>query len=370
MRILLASFIQDRRTTGMGKWSHCMAEELEAHGHSVTLWWADASRLAGAAGRLGYLVFPVALAARIARRRRDFDAVVVHEPSGLWYGLLRRLWRGLPPLVAMSHGVEAKVFEVITIAARRGFAVQRSWAPWTAMLLRLPQSRGALRLADQVVCLSSEDRQYLTQVLRVRPERIVVMRNGVVTPEAPPARPAAPGHRVLFVGGWIDMKGRRLLPPLWSAVRAALPDATLTIAGVHVAPAAVTAEFAAPERGSLTVVPSVASEADMRALFARHDALIAPSLTEGSPLTLLEALSAGLPVVAADVGGVPDLVKDEREALLFRFLGAADGARQLMRVLSEPELAARLAAAGRERARALTWESAAGTLEQAIGRAG
>ena len=375
MRILLASFVPDSRTTGMGRWSHAVAEALEARGHAVTLWFAGDFPVARRSGRAAFLVHPLAVAARLVRRRRDFDAAVLHEPSGLWYGAARRLWRSLPPLVAMCHNVEAKVFEVMGIAARRGFASRPPWAPWSAMLLRLPQSRGAVRLADRVVCLSSEDRDFLTRVVRVRPERVTVMRNGVAAPPPPsplpgsPARKAGPGGRVLFVGGWLDIKGRRLLPLLWSSVRAAVPDATLTLAGVHALPGAVAAEFQDADRASLTVIPSVRSEEEMRALYASHDALIVPSLSEGSPLTLLEALAAGLPVVAADVGGVRDLVKDEREALLFRFLGAGEGARQLVRVLTDPALAARLRAAGAERSRELTWDGAAAALEAAIAAA-
>ncbi len=369
MRILLASFVTDSRFTGMGKWSHRVAEALEARGHEVTLWFADDFPGVRRTGRAAFLAYPFAVALRLLRRRAAFDVVVLHEPSGLWYALARRVWRRLPPLVAMSHNVEAKVFEVMGVAAGRGYAVRSSRSPWIAILLRLPQSRGTLRLADQVVCLSSEDREFLVNVVRARPERVSVMRNGVAPIAAAPARNRTPGRRVLYVGGWLDIKGRLLLPPLWSAVRGALPDATLTLAGVRVAPAAVVAGFRAADRAGVTVMPAVESEEAMRSLFASHDALIVPSLSEGGPLTLLEALAAGLPVVAADVGGIPDLVKDEREALLFRFADAGEGARQLVRVLTDPALAARLAAAGRDRARALTWESAAETLEQAIGRA-
>lgn len=369
MRILLASFVPDSRTTGMGRWSHAVADALEARGHTVTLWFAGDFPVARRTGRAAFLVHPLAIAARLVRRRRDFDAVVLHEPSGLWYGALRRLWRILPPLVAMCHNVEAKVFEVMGIAARRGFAMRPPWAPWSAMLLRLPQSRGAVRLADAVACLSSEDREFLTQVVRVRPGRVTLMLNGVAPVPGAPARAGGPGRRVLFVGGWLDVKGRRVLPLLWSSVRAAVPDATLTLAGVHTYPAAVAAEFRDADRSSLTVIPSVRSDEEMRALYVSHDALVVPSLSEGSPLALLEALAAGLPVVAADVGGVRDLVRDEREALLFRFLGAGEGARQLVRVLTDPVLAARLGAAGLERSRALTWDGAATALEAAIAAA-
>lgn len=368
MRILLASFVADSRATGMGAWTHFMADALAAEGHAVSLWFEEDFPAVRRLGRGAFPGYPVALAARIARRAASFDVVVIHEPAGLWYGLLRRARRSLPPVVVMCHNVEAKVFGVMRIAARRGLAELSGWSRWSTPHLRLPQSQGAVRLADQVVCLSREDEEFLLRFSGVARGRLTSLVNGTAPPAAPPTRPV-PGQRVLFVGGWLDIKGRRLLPPLFSALRRSMPDATLTVAGVRADAGRVRAAFAAGDRRSITVVPAVVGAAEMASLFASHDALVLPSLSEGSPLILLEALAAGLPAVAADVGGVPDIVAKERGALLFHPMRVEEAVTQLVRLLGDPALAARLSAAGRARAVELTWERAARGLLEAVARA-
>ena len=72
-----------------------------------------------------------------------------------------------------------------------------------------------------------------------------------------------------------------------------------------------------------------------------------PSRIEGLSQTLLEAMALGLPVVASDAGGNTDLVTDDRTGLLVSPLDPAAWAHALTRLLAEPGLAARIAAAGR-----------------------
>src|SRR5699024_11792559 len=87
---------------------------------------------------------------------------------------------------------------------------------------------------------------------------------------------------------------------------------------------------------------------------AAFDALAYPSLHEGLGSTLLDAMHAGLPIVASDVDGIPDIVTHGQEGLL---TPPADGdalAAALRQLRAEPALAARLAAAGQARARDYT----------------
>jgi len=63
----------------------------------------------------------------------------------------------------------------------------------------------------------------------------------------------------------------------------------------------------------------------------------------------MEAMSLGLPVVAPEVAGIPELVRHEREGLLFHPSDWDGLAAQLRRLLADPALRARLGAAGRER---------------------
>jgi len=78
--------------------------------------------------------------------------------------------------------------------------------------------------------------------------------------------------------------------------------------------------------------------------------LALPSLEDNCPMTVLEASAAGLPVVAARVGGVPDLLEDEKNGLLFDPLDAASMAGAVEKIFLQPEFARTLAAEANRRA--------------------
>jgi glycosyltransferase involved in cell wall biosynthesis len=88
-------------------------------------------------------------------------------------------------------------------------------------------------------------------------------------------------------------------------------------------------------------------------LLSAFDLLLHPSHHEALPRAVLEALHAGVPVVAAAVGGVPEAIEDGTSGLLVPACDAARLGAAAARVARDPALAASLAAAGRERARRL-----------------
>jgi glycosyltransferase involved in cell wall biosynthesis len=89
---------------------------------------------------------------------------------------------------------------------------------------------------------------------------------------------------------------------------------------------------------------------DLPQLLAALDVLVLPSLTEGFPLSLVEALAAGVPVVATRVGGVPEVARDGEDALLVPPGDPAALAARTLEILGHPELADRLAHEGRKTA--------------------
>jgi glycosyltransferase involved in cell wall biosynthesis len=91
---------------------------------------------------------------------------------------------------------------------------------------------------------------------------------------------------------------------------------------------------------------------DVPALLAASDAFVLPSLFEGTPLALLEAMAAGKAVVTSAIAGVDEVVSDGETGLLVR-PGDPDAlAEALRRVVGDAELRARLGAAARLRAEA------------------
>jgi len=366
MSILLVTFNSNSRSTGVGKWSHEIATALEGLGHTTTLWFEEDFPLFCGRRRLAILFFPLALAIRIVRERNQFEVVILHEPIGFWYGVFRRQWAALPPMVVVSHGIESLVFREMIAASRLGFAHILRRSRLTVKVARFWQSDGALRLADQVVCLTQQDKDYAYARLRIASTSITVMKNGVNIVDPHYAKTVISERSVVFVGGWLDVKGKRLLPEIWRQICNLFDDARLSILGPGCAKEMVEEAFDSALRGSLYVVPHIEDQDEMVSQYLNHSVFLMPSLREGSPLALLEAMASGLVPVASRVGGIPDIVTDGTDGLLFDSMDIGGAVECLRIAFTEPERMSRIRAAAVDRARQLTWRSSAMVLETAV----
>ena len=186
------------------------------------------------------------------------------------------------------------------------------------------------------------------------PSRLVHVPNAArpeIFPDGHGAAGPSSGHHVLAVGQLEDIKGHRFLVEAWPAVRCAHPDACLVLVGEGPAH-----ETLAEQARGLGVTDSVVfagfrSPAD--SFIATCDMLVQPSLTEGLPNAVLEAMAAGRPVIAARVGGVPELVVDGETGLLVPPGDPPALARAILALMDDPGLRARLGAAGVRRARTM-----------------
>jgi glycosyltransferase involved in cell wall biosynthesis len=91
------------------------------------------------------------------------------------------------------------------------------------------------------------------------------------------------------------------------------------------------------------------SRTDIAELMSGFDVFALPSIAEGTPVTILEAMACGLPVVASRVGGIPEVVEHQATGLLVPPSDATALADALAMYLQDPQLAARHGAAGRLR---------------------
>lgn len=107
--------------------------------------------------------------------------------------------------------------------------------------------------------------------------------------------------------------------------------------------------------GSVELAGAVAKH-DVGRYLARHDIFLNTSRVDNAPVSVLEALATGLPVVSTRVGGIPYLLEDARTALLVDSDDDASMAHAISRLLDEPGLAARLSRSGRELVENFTWE--------------
>ena len=166
----------------------------------------------------------------------------------------------------------------------------------------------------------------------------------------PLAKDSGRPNLVLFLGYMAPDKGVFDLLEAVSAARAAVPDVRLVCAGdgdrISVARYADQLGISDAVKFTGWVGPS-----GKRALFESAAVLAAPSYDAGLPMSLLEAMAAGVPVVAAAVGGIPEAVQDGVNGFLVAPGDTASLARALRKLLLERSLAERIGAAGRDSVR-------------------
>lgn len=190
-------------------------------------------------------------------------------------------------------------------------------------------------------------------LLRLLPQaRVTFIPNGLNLTEfaAAPTAPASDGCvRLLFVGAMGRLKGER---DLIEAVRRAAgraPGLRLLMLG-H---GGESVKTLCEERGVWPRVEQLGPVpmSERAAFYRRADIFVLPSYGEGLPMSVIEALAAGLPVIATGVGGIPELVNDGAEGLLIAAGDVEALAGCIVRLANDAALRREMGARGRERAR-------------------
>ena len=270
---------------------------------------------------------------RVARLLRRWGVDIVHTRNAepFFYGFLAGRLAGVPAVVHSEHG---RVFPE---------------KPWRALAQRL-----LLRHVDAAFAVSGQLRSDLMRELHVPADRFEVLYNGVdvrrfqreAAHRSPPD--AARALMIGSVGRLAAVKNYALLLRAMARLPPAPPCKLLLIGD-------------GPERPALTQLAAQLGLAD-RVEFSGHrddvaqllpdlDIFVLTSLSEGMSNTVLEAMAAGLPVLASDVGGNRELIESERTGVLFQSGDEGALAAQLARLLGSAELRARLGNAAALRAR-------------------
>jgi glycosyltransferase involved in cell wall biosynthesis len=121
--------------------------------------------------------------------------------------------------------------------------------------------------------------------------------------------------------------------------------------------------FFGTELADRIIVRPIIPVEQMPELYAEHDVFLFPSLVEGLPLVLLEAMATGMPVITTNTCGMADVVEDEFNGLLIPPANAEAMEEAILRVAHSVELRKKLGEAGRETMKRYTWERAARQLE-------
>lgn len=167
-------------------------------------------------------------------------------------------------------------------------------------------------------------------------------------------------HPCLFFAGRLQkIKGVDILLKAVAIIRKSLPDVHLYIAGSG--PEEVELKNLAKNLGlekNVTFLGFI-SNAEVYSYFKSIDVCVLPSHFETFGLAALEAMACGKPVVAANTGGIPYVVDNEKTGLLFERGNLHDLAQKATLLLQNKELKEEMGRAGKERAKEYTWDKIA-----------
>ena len=294
----------------------------------------------------------------------------LHKPPGPGLGTHVRLWqllRRLRPTILHTYNLSAIEYALTATVAGVPVRVHAEHGRDLSDPTGANRKHNLLRrlmtpFIDTFIPVSKDLRHWLQTVIRVPQSKNLLINNGVDTDQFRPATnttaaSAAAGgdmsgdatFTVGTVGRIQDIKNHRGLVLAFEQLCALLPEQAhrlrLTIAGDGPLMPALRQQVAASRVGSR--ISLLGARSDIADLMRSFSVFILPSFAEGTPITLLEAMASGLPVVASDVGGIPEVVSPGHTGMLVAPTDHAGMAAALAAYFSDPPLAARHGAAGR-----------------------
>jgi glycosyltransferase involved in cell wall biosynthesis len=258
--------------------------------------------------------------------------------------------------VATAKALRRPVLLHVHAGAAEIEVFRRRLGPLRAALLR-----GCLARADRIVTVSRAGRTALERSFGLSGVGVVPNAAPPTASRSPKARPGAEVE-ILYLGGFANpVKGGDVLVRALGTVLEAVPTIRVTLAGPGEPPAAAQA--------LLIRHPSVQwlgwlDELGRAQAFGSSDVFVLPSTSEGLPMAVLEAMAEGLAIVATEMGGVPDILSDEVDALLVPPADAEALARTMLRLAGDAALRERLATRALARARRLSEEEVSGRLDE------
>lgn len=290
------------------------------------------------------------------------DVYEAHTASG--YGILRAFKkRGLNvPFVQTVHGVLADEYEQAVL--RGGMSLRGRLANLLMWQLAKHEAESA-RNATLVVTISEYSRRKILQYYNVDEAKIRIVPNGVDTQRFQPTGDcqkvkhyihAGDRQIVLFVGRLIPRKGLSYLVKAAKRVVAEHRETLFVLVGNGPLRNSLEAEV---EQANLTknfVFSGDVSEAELPQVYRCCDVFALPSIQEGQGIALLEAQASAKPVVAFNVSGVAEAVRNGETGLLVK-PDVGELSEAILKLLSDAELRRKMGAKGREFVRSdLSWD--------------
>lgn len=277
---------------------------------------------------------------RAVIRAQAPDIVHTHLIHSDLYGTLAAKLAGVSHIVSTRHNLDP-------------FRQRRQWQIVTALLWR--QASGGIAVSNAV-------RDFVLRYEHAAPEKIHTIYYGIAPHVPAPESPSRAQMRIAWgvplevplVGSLarlVRQKGLHHALEAFAQVRQQVPDAHYVVAGEGERRADL--ETLAHQLGIDSAVHFLGWQRDAHAVLNALDVLLLPSLWEGLPVSFLEAMSHGLPIVSTSIGPVQEAVVDGETGFLVQPGDSAALVQPLRQLLQNAELRQHMGEAGKQRVKAM-----------------
>ncbi|MDE2473393.1 MAG: glycosyltransferase family 4 protein [Bradyrhizobium sp.] len=250
-----------------------------------------------------------------------------HPTDAVVWGRMARLIRRLKPDVLHGHGAKAGAFVRLKSASKR---IVRVYTPHGGSLHYPPNTmmgafysrleRALMNRTDLFLFESAFARDTYQRIIGTPKGLVRCVFNGVTAAEFDPIAKAQDATDVVYVGEFRHIKGADLLVDAIARLRSDRRPVTLTLAGDGEETEAIKAQI---QRLGLDEIVRFIGHVKARYGFSKGSLLVVPSRGDSMPYVVIEAAAAGIPMVAANVGGIPEIFGPHTDALFAPSLASA-----------------------------------------------
>jgi glycosyltransferase involved in cell wall biosynthesis len=348
-RIVHISETEMHRESGMGRVACHWRDEFERRGHEFVHIGPSA-----AGPMMHPALFPYRAWRAYARLHRPASTFLVHEPaSGVF------VKRGIP-LAVFSHGVERRHWQQSisdpTGAEGRVSLKERLTVP----VRRLRHCDKGIRHAEFILAESRQDQAFIQRYYGRSESEVFPFRNGI-EPLDIEASLEPEAFTVLFNGTWILRKGIAALSQAAQLLHDRGVPVKWVLAATQFSAETVLKSWPSALRADTRIIPTYPSDHEAR-LLAEASVFVLPSVFEGQPLSLLQAMAAARCCITTDCCGQRDLIHHQQNGLLMPIGDAPLLARHVERCFHDKAGRQRLGAAAKTSVQGRLWTSVAGEI--------
>lgn len=271
-------------------------------------------------------------------KRNKFDLIQTCLPAPNLYGRLAALFARVPHIISEEHSYYER------------------YNPRFGFLFRLID-RMLARYTDKIISCSDIVKQRLAKEEKIPEDKFLTIHNGIdvkkfmidcLKKQARVKLGLDPDAPIIgCIGSFAPRKGHIYLLQAMQAVLDAYPETKLLLLGGG--PSKKEMEDFVRQRGLGDSVHFLGRRRDIPLILKALDILVSPSIKEALAINLIEAMYTGLPCVATNIGGTPELVIDGQTGILVTPANPEALARAIKELIDKPDLAKKYGEAGRKR---------------------